>query len=201
MMPLSTEQRKMVLDSAINLFAGNHIGDITVEKLAKASGVSIFDIVRHYQSRDNILIAVLERELETMAAAANAPELRFPGETLKDELHVLADVILQEYRNRLPFLRKMLAEALESGEIGAVFYRTFIVQGRLLFAEFLRERNRLGELRDDLDLEAAAAIFLAALTGALWTVEFFGGKHVETLDYERLCKQLADVFLDGVKRR
>lgn len=200
-MMLSAEQQKMVLDGAMHLFARNHLRDITVEKLAKASGVSIFDIVRHYQSKDNILIAVLERELETMAAAANAPALRFPGETLKDELHLLADVILQGYRSRLPFLRKMLAEALESDEIGAVFYRTFIVQGRLLFAQFLEERKKLGELRDDLDVEAAAAIFLGALTGALWTVEFFGGKHVEVLDYERLSLQLSEVFLDGVKRR
>jgi TetR/AcrR family transcriptional regulator, transcriptional repressor for nem operon len=200
-MMLSAEQQKMVLDGAVDLFARNHIRDITVDKLAKASGVSIFDIVRHYQSKDNILIAVLERELETMAAAANAPELRFPGETLKDELHLLADVILQEYRNRLPFLRKILIEALENDEVGAVFYRTFIVQGRLLFTQFLNERKRLGELREDIDVEAAAAIFLAALTGALWTVEFFGGKQVEALDYERLSSQLSDVFLDGVKHR
>jgi hypothetical protein len=82
-----------------------------------------------------------------------------------------------------------------------VFYRTFIVQGRLLFAQFLNERKRMGELREDLDVEAAAAIFLAALTGALWTVEFFGGKQVEALDYERLSNQLSDVFLDGVKNR
>jgi TetR/AcrR family transcriptional regulator, transcriptional repressor for nem operon len=200
-MMLSAEQQKMVLDGAVNLFARSHIRDITVDKLAKASGVSIFDIVRHYQSKDNILIAVLERELETMAAAANAPELRFPGETLKDELHLLADVILQEYRNRLPFLRKILIEALDNDEVGAVFYRTFIVQGRLLFAQFLNERKRLGELRENIDVEAAAAIFLAALTGALWTVEFFGGKQVEALDYERLSSQLSDVFLDGVKHR
>lgn len=201
MTPLSAEQQKMVLDGAVQLFAGNDIRDITVEKLAKASGVSVFDIVRHYQSRENILVAVLERELETMAAAANAPELRFPGETLEDELNLLAEVILQNYRSRLPFLRQMLAEALENQAIGAMFYRTFIVQGRLLFAQFLDERKRVGDLREHLDVEAAAAIFLAALTGAVWIVEFFGGKEVETLDYERLRNQLSDVIAYGVKRR
>jgi AcrR family transcriptional regulator len=161
----------------------------------------VFDIVRHYQSRENILKAVLERELELMAAAAHTPELRMPGETLNDELQVLARVILQEYRRRLPFLVKLLGEAMRDPEVGALFYRTFIVQGRLLFTEFLEERKRVGELRHDLDVEAAAAMFLASLTGALLVVELFGGKLVEALDDERLVSETSDIFLEGVKRK
>ncbi len=201
MKPLSAEQQKLVLDGAVQLFGAQEIRDISLDQLSRVSGISAFDIVRHYQSRENILTAVLERELELMAAAAHAPELRMPGETLKDELHVVAGVILQEYRARLPFLAKILSEAMSSPEVGALFYRTFIVQGRQLFTEFLEERQRVGELREDIDVEVAAAIFLASLTGALWTVELFGGKHVEQLDDERLVAQMSDLFLEGVRRR
>jgi len=201
MKPLSAEQQKLVMDGAVQLFATNEVKDISLDQLSRVSGISAFDIVRHYQSRENILRSVLERELELMAAAAHAPELRMPGETLKDELHVLAGVILQEYRRRLPFLGKLLAEALDSAEVGSLFYRTFIVQGRLLFTEFLNERQRVGELREDIDVEVAAAIFLASLTGPLLMVELFGGKHVETLDDERLVREVSDVFLEGVRKR
>jgi AcrR family transcriptional regulator len=198
---LTAEEQKMVLDGAVNLFAKTSLENITLEKLARACGVSAFDIVRHYQSRDSILTAVLERELELMAVAAHAPELRMPGETLTDELHVVAGVIVQEYRRRLPFLGKLLAEAIRNPEVGALFYRSFVVQGRKLFTEFLEERNRVGELRDGVDVEAAAAIFLAAITGPLLLIEVFGGKDVEVLDDERLLAALADVFLHGVKRK
>jgi hypothetical protein len=136
-----------------------------------------------------------------MAAAAHAPDLRMPGETLRDELHVLAGIILEEYRRRLPFLGKLLGEAMRNPEVGALFYRGFIVQGRLLFCEFLNERKQVGELRDDLDVEAAAAMYLAALTGALLMAELFGGKQVETLDDDRLISSLSDVFLRGVKKQ
>jgi AcrR family transcriptional regulator len=199
--PLSAEQQRQVLEGAVQLFAKHELHEISLEQLSRASGVSQFDIVRQYQSRENILTAALERELELMAVAAHAPELRMPGETLKDELHVLAGVILQEYRRRLPFLGKLLSEAQRNAEVGALFYRTFIVQGRLLFTEFLNERKRVGELREDVDVEAAAAIYLLALTGGLLMVELFGGKQVETVDDERLVAQISDVFLEGVRRR
>jgi AcrR family transcriptional regulator len=199
MTALSAEQQRMVLDGAVQLFAASDLQSITLDKLARTSGIPAFDIVRHYQSRENILSAVLERELELMAAAAHAPELRMPGETLRDELHVLAGVILQEYRSRIPFLRRLLEQSLHDSQMGALFYRCFIVQGRRLFTEFLNERKSLGELRNDLDAEAAAAVFLAALTGPVLLIEIFGGRNVETLDDDRLLASISDVFLRGVR--
>ena len=201
MKALTAEEQKMVLDGAVQLFTDTNPEEISLERLARACGVSAFAIVRHYQSREQILTAVLERELELMAAAAHRPEFRLPGETFGDELHVLGGVILQEYRRRLPFLGKLLNEAMQNPEVGALFYRTFIQQGRLLFTEFLNERKKMGELRGDVDVEAAAAIFLAALTGPLLMTELYGGERVERLDDERLLSEISDVFLNGVKRK
>src|SRR5262249_22575325 len=156
--------------------------EISLDKLAKVSGVPAFDIIRQFQSSENILKAVLERELELMAATAQAPDLRMPGETIGDELRMLAGIILDQYRKRIPFMGKLVNEALTDPRVAALYYSTFVVQGRLLFAEFLRTRRELGELRDDVDIEAASAIFLASLIGSVMTFELFGGKEVEALD-------------------
>ncbi len=198
---MDADQVRIVLDTAMQLFSKVELREITLDKLTKASGVPAFDIIRHFQSSENILKAVLERELELMAAAAQAPELRMPGETLGDELHVLAGVILDQYRKRIPFLGKLLPEAMTDPKVGALFYSTFIVQGRLLFTEFLRVRREFGELRDEVDIEAAAAIFLASLTGILLMHDLFGGKQVEVLDDERVLKQMCDTFLHGITRK
>ncbi len=197
-MSLSTEEQKKVLDGAVKLGSTQELSSISLEELTKVSGVPAFDIVRHYHSKEKILAAVLERELELIAGSVPSPELRFPGETLQDELQVLAKIMLGEYRSRLPFLGKLLTEAMKNPEVGAMFYRTFIVQGRLLFTEFLNVRKRLGELREDLDVEAAAASFLSSLTFILLVAELFGGKNVETLDDERLVRSMSDLFLRGV---
>ena len=197
-MSLSAEQQRMVLDGAVRLASQQELSSITLDHLTKASGVSAFDIIRQYQTKERILAAVLERELELIAGSVPAPELRFPGETLRDELQVLAKIMLGEYRSRLPFLGKLLSEASANPEVGAMFYRTFIVQGRLLFTEFLNVRKRLGEIRDDLDVEASAAFFLSALTFILLVVELYGGKQVEALDEERLVRSMTDIFLRGI---
>jgi TetR/AcrR family transcriptional repressor of mexJK operon len=198
-MSLNTEQQRMVLDAAVKLAFTQELSSISLEDLTKASGISAFDIVRHYHSKENILAAVLERELELIAGSVPSPELRFPGETLRDELQVMAKIMLNEYRIRLPFLGRLLAEAAKNPEVGAMFYRTFIVQGRLLFTEFLNVRKRLGELREDVDVEASAAFFLSALTFILLVVELYGGKQVEALDEERLVQSMSDLFLRGVE--
>jgi len=198
---LTTEQQRQVLDSVMQLASSRGLGEITLEQLTRASGVSAFDIIRHYQSKENILAAVLERELELMAGSVPTPELRFPNETLRDELQVLSKIMLQEYRRRLPFLGKLLIEAIQNPEVGSLFYRKFIQQGRLLFTEFLNIRKQRGELREDVDVEAAAAMFISALSGILLVVELFGGEQVEPLDEERLVRELTTVFLHGIVER
>jgi AcrR family transcriptional regulator len=200
-MTLSPEQQNRVLDTALELFEKLDLSEITLDQVTKASGVSAFDIVRHYRSKENILSAVLERELELMSAAAHSPELRMPGETLRDELQFLARIILDEYRRRLSFLGKLVGEALKDQEVGAIFYRTFIMQGRQLFAEFLNARKEVGELREGLDVEAAAAMFLAFLTSIFLLVDLCGGRQVETIDDEDVITKMCDVFLNGVRAR
>jgi AcrR family transcriptional regulator len=201
MKALDADQQRAVLDGAMQLFEKHDLRDISLDKLSKATGIAAFDILRQYHSSDNILKAVLERELELMAAAAQSPELRMPGETFGDELHVLAGVILDQYRKRLSFLSKMLNEAMHNPDVGALFYKTFIVQGRLLFSEFLSVRKERNELRDAVDVEAASAMFLASLTGMFVMHEIFGGKKVEPLDDERVLSQMCDTFLRGVMKK
>ncbi|MBK9166060.1 MAG: TetR/AcrR family transcriptional regulator [Bryobacterales bacterium] len=198
---LTPEQQKLVLDATIGLAAENDLGSITLDQLSKISGVSGFDIVRHFHSKEKILAAVLERELELIAGSVAEPELRFPGETLRDEIEVLAKIMLQEYRARLPFMGKVLVEATRNTEVGVLFYKTFIQQGRLLFTEFLQVRQRRREVREDVDIEAAAAMYLSALTFILLVVELFGGRQVEPLDDERLVREMSEIFLKGIQSK
>jgi AcrR family transcriptional regulator len=198
---LDSEHHRAVLDGALALFEKHPLKEITLEKLSKTSGVPAFDIIRHFHSSENILKAVLERELELMAAAAQAPELRMPGETIEDEMRILARIILDQYRKRLPFMGKLIAEALHDPKVAALYYTTFVVQGRGLFAGFLQVRHEFGELREDLDIEAAAAMFLASLLNTVMTFELLGGRQVESLDDERLLCQMCGIFLDGIKKQ
>jgi AcrR family transcriptional regulator len=178
-----------VLNQAMLLFSREKLHEITVDKLSRASGVAEFEIIRNYQSLENILKAVLEREVEMMMAAAAHPSI------FRDELYDLAGVILDQFHRRAPLLRRVLSESLLDPRVAALFHRTFVVRGRLLFAEFLRIRKQRGELRDGVNVEASAAMLFSALTGIFLTHELF------ELDNDRLLRQMCEAFLNGTARR
>lgn len=197
---LSPEQVRTVLDAALELLSGGGLRVDFVEKIADQTGIPATRIYVHFGGTEHLIEALLERELELMAGSVPVPELRFPGETLRDELEVLARVILDQCRSHIGLLRAMLGEALRNPAFATVFYRTFILRGRRLFTEFLNARRDRGEVRSDVDMEAAGAFFLSSLTFSLLLMEVFGGKEVEQIDDERLVKNVAELFLTGAQQ-
>ncbi len=195
---LTSEQQRVVLDAALSVITKGGFTATIVEKVAEKCAIGAPRIFLHFGGTEKLLEAILDRQLELISGSASVPELRFPGETLQDELHGLGSIILEVFRRHLGVLRAMLAEALRSPEFAEVFYRTFILRGRKLFVEFLEERRLRGELRQDLDVDAAAAEYLTSLIMSLLLVEVFGGKSVEPIDDERLVSRMTDLFLRGV---
>ncbi len=195
---LDPRQRKAVLDAALEVFSETGLRGLQLDFVAARSGIEMDRVLAEFGRVEKLIETVLERELQLIAGSVTVPELRFPGETLRDELAVLARTILEEYRSNLRFLSRVLGEAMIHPELGVLFYRCFILRGRELFSEFLRDRKDRGELRSDLDVEAAAAFFLSALTFSLLLLEVFGGKSVETVPDDRLIGMMSDLFLNGV---
>lgn len=195
---LNAEQQRVVLDAALSVISRGGFSATIVEKVAEKCAIAAPRIFLHFGGTERLLEAILERQLDLISGSATVPELRFPGETLRDELQGMGRVILEVFRKHIGVLRAMLAESLRSPEFAEVFYRTFILRGRKLFMEFLDERKKRGELRADLDVDTAAAEYLTSLIMSLLLVECFGGKSVETVDDEKLVTGMTDLFLRGV---
>jgi len=197
---LDPDEQRVVLDAALALLSQNGLQATFTEKVAERCGISAPRIYVHFGGTEKMIQALLERELELIAGSVPIPELRFPGETLRDELEGLARILLDECRSHIGFLGTLMAEAMRNPEFASVFYRTFILRGRKLFTEFLETRKTRGELRSDIDVEAAAAFFLSSLIFSLLLMELFGGKSVENVDDERLVKSISALFLTGALR-
>lgn len=195
---LTPDQQRAVLDAALSVLSKGGLSATIVEKVAEKCAITAPRIFLHFGGTERLLEAILQRQLDLISGSVAVPELRFPGETLKDELEGLAHIIIEVCRNHIGVLRAMLAEALRSQEFAEVFYRTFILKGRRLFDEFLIERKNRGELRSDLDIDTAAAAYLTSLIMSLVLIELFGGKWVEKVEDARLAKGMTDLFLRGV---
>jgi AcrR family transcriptional regulator len=195
---LSLEEQKGVLSAAMDLLGREGMNASFVDKLVDKSRISAARIFMHFGGPERMIQKLLERQLEVIAGSVAVPELRFPGETLRDELQVLVRIILEQCRNHIGLLRAVMGEAIRNPQFATVFYRTFILQGRKLFTEFLETRKSQGELREEIDVEAAAAFFLSSVIFSLLALELFGGKSVETIDDERLIRNMSMLFLTGI---
>lgn len=198
---LDVEEIKKVLDATFALLAEDGLNADVVERVAARTGIGARRIYLHFGGPSRLMQSLMERELEVVAGSVAVPELRFPGETIRDELVVLARILLDECRNHAGFLGTSLVESMRNPEFAEVFYRTFILRGRKLFAEFLSARLERSEVREEVDLEAAAAFFLSALIFSVLALEILGGKSVENVDDARLINGMSDLFLQGILPR
>ncbi|MEJ2078684.1 MAG: TetR/AcrR family transcriptional regulator [Acidobacteriota bacterium] len=198
---LEVEEIKKVLDSTFALLGEDGLNADVVERVAARAGIDPTRIYLHFGGPSRLMQALMERELEVVAGSVAVPELRFPGETIGDELAVLARILLDECRNHAGFLGTSLGESMRNPEFGEVFYRTFILRGRKLFTEFLNTRRQRDEIREEIDIEAAAAFFLSALIFSVLALEILGGKAVEQVDDARLVSGMSDLFLRGILPR
>jgi AcrR family transcriptional regulator len=192
------EQQSSVLEAAVQVLGEKGLDASFIDLVAQQAEVSPASIFVHFGGPTGLIDGLLDKELQIMAGSVPSPELRFPGETLEDELKLLSRIIVEEYRKNMLFMRTMLVEAIRNPEFATVFYRTFILKGRKLFTDFLETRRGVGELREDLDIEAASAFFLCALTFSLLLLEMMQGKTVEQIEDNRLIEGMSDLFLRGV---
>lgn len=198
---LEVEEIKKVLDATFDLLGEGGLKADVVERVAARTGIAPTRIYLHFGGPSRLMQSLMERELEVVAGSVAVPELRFPGETIGDELAVLSRILLDECRTHAGFLGTSLVEAMRNPEFAEVFYRTFILRGRKLFTEFLNTRRQRGEVREDIDVEAAAAFFLSALIFSVLALEILGGKAVEQVDDARLVTGMSDLFLRGIQPR
>lgn len=198
---LNVEEIKAVLDATFDLLGEDGLKADVVERVAARTGIPPTRIYLHFGGPSRLMQSLMERELEVVAGSVAVPELRFPGETIGDELAVLARILLDECRTHAGFLGTSLGEAMKNPEFAEVFYRTFILRGRNLFTEFLNARRERNEVRTEIDVEAAAAFFLSALIFSVLALEILGGKAVERVDDARLVAGMSDLFLRGILPR
>lgn len=172
---MAVPTRERILDVAWELFLRQGFTGTTVTQIEAAAGLSpgSGSFYRHYRSKEDVLQAVVDREVERIdAARVLGPE---PEETGGD---VRAALTL-EFRQRLENLRRiqplMLLIGREREHLGASSSRL----GRRLVAHNLEMRSRRLEAWMEAgaiakrDPDALAAVVLHALTGYHLSSEFF----------------------------
>lgn len=78
-MPRADDTRRRILDAAYGLFYRSGFGRIGVDEIAAAAGVTKRTLYYHFESKDELLEAVLEQQSELAAARLLKRRLRYSG--------------------------------------------------------------------------------------------------------------------------
>jgi AcrR family transcriptional regulator len=190
-MPTYTPKQEVILQGAVRLFLRSGYAGTSMDRVAAEAGVSKQTIYSHFQDKEGLFQALMERMTIRRFQAV------FHMARLHGEPAVLLRQFAEAYLNKIvddeyvSLLRLILAESTRFPHLAKLYSRTVIQQGRQLVADYFRDHPELGFK----DPEAIAQIFVGSLVAYVIAQEIFYGKETVPLSRDRLIDSLMGLML------
>ncbi len=171
------------MDRSLELFARQGVAGTTVVEIEEAAGLSpgSGSFYRHFENKEAVLSAVVERETARVATAREA-RIAEP-----ERLDAAYHDTLDELDRLQPLIEIAAREGRQRPELLEPLHRVLAEDGAQAESALLAERMQRGEIVDA-DADAVAAVAMFALVGHHLAHHFFGApigadrdRFVETL--------------------
>ena len=186
--------RARLIEVAKRLYKEHGSDHVTVRRIAAAARIEAGSIYYHFRSRDEIMRAVLESGIdgardEVMQAIAETGPDSSPLDRLRAALAAHLKYTLREhYSSRLRSIRRLPKRLRDR-------YMQQEREYAAIFAKLLREAQRQGLLREDVNLSVVRMLALGALT---WVAEWYDPDGSLTPD--EVADHLMGVLTRGIAR-
>jgi AcrR family transcriptional regulator len=190
------ETRQRILEAASRVFAEKGYEGATTRAIAAAASVNEVTLFRHFGSKNNLLMAVIDQDsalpglraaLEGHMTGEPRHDLaclgrHFLGTLLERRQEILMSLCAAE---RLPALRKVISQLPH--------------QQRQMLAGYLRGQIERGTLRE-MDPDLAAQAFLGMLFAFAMSQTLLASSPLSRLPVETVVGQFVDIFMKGMRR-
>jgi AcrR family transcriptional regulator len=177
----SVRNRDRLLVAAHDVFSAGG-PDASLEAVARAAGVGIGTLYRHFPTREALFQAVYRREVDQLVdLAVSLAAEGSPLEALRRWLHANIGMIATK--------KGMLAALAPAVDRSSEFYADSFVRLTRSVSQLMAETVAAGQIRDDIAPEDV----MRALIGMCYTREQPGWQHTVV--------RLVDVFVDGLRLR
>ena len=153
--------REAILKAALELLRERGISRLTTREVAARAGVSEASVFYHYRDRAGLMRAVFAEGLGPLVALKDAGEVSGPDR--RKVLKRLGEAIERFLEQALPVLTAAQSDAELADEL-AVYMRENDLgphRGVRLLGVYFAEQQRDGLIRDDVDTEAVASMFVS----------------------------------------
>lgn len=160
----SATRRASLVTAALALAAERSPAEVTTSDLAKAVGITQGAVFRHFENKEAIWLAAIERTHDTLL-----PRLRSAAGDAGDPMAALRAVFLThvgfvvEQPGVPRVIFQELQQALDTPLKARV--RALLLDYRILLTGLLQQASDAGLLAQDTDLQAAAVMFIGSVQG------------------------------------
>ncbi len=145
----ASARREQLIEVASDLFSRNGFNGTTTREIAVAAGVTEAIIFRHFETKEQLYKAIIDRSMSSSDTAEWAAKLRAAMERNEDETVVrhLITAIISMHKNDPKFERLMLYAALEGNQVALLHVRQITAEIVDAFMSYFRRRQKQGALR------------------------------------------------------
>ncbi|MFJ5700055.1 TetR/AcrR family transcriptional regulator [Arthrobacter sp. NPDC093139] len=154
-----SEVRLQVLEAASGLVDRLSYDEVTIDAIARASGVSKSTLYRHWPSRQILVLQAFTYKTNLLTHVEDTGDVR-------RDLHsyLVALTRCLDDGETASTVANLLAEAIRNEEFSRLYRRTLLRERRQGFLAILQQGQRRGQIRKDADLE----VVVDAMYGAIY---------------------------------
>lgn len=179
-------KQEQILEGAMQVFLDQGYANTSMDRVAAAAGVSKQTIYSHFQDKEGLFTALIER------VTLRRLRQEFPLQTCQGKpeivLRQLAESFLEKMDDAeyIAFLRLVIAESGRFPELAQLFTQTVIQYGYQSLSRYLAAQPEL-KIPDP---EATARIFMGSLVAFILAQEIMHGKQTMPMAKQRLIDSL-----------
>ena len=168
--------RDRIVEAAERVMREKGLARTTTKEIARAAGYSEGTLYKHFESKEDLLLAVLAERLPSFVVLVEELPARVGRGTVQETLEEAASNALAFYGEIVP----MAASIFSEPELLARHREGLRKRGagpRMVneaLAAYLEAEERLGRVREDADPEAVAAMVLGACYQRAFFRSYFG---------------------------
>jgi len=144
----SHERREAIVRSASRLFAAKGFRGATTRELAAAVRVTEPVLYQHFKTKKDLYRAIIEVKIGEAEEEAGRFLTLARGDDDRAFFVSLGTLILGRFEKDTELSRLLLYSALESPELGEVFFDRAVADFYRIVADYIRRRGRAGAFRN-----------------------------------------------------
>ncbi len=189
------EVREKILEAAETLFSREGYYDTSMDQIVAKSGLSKGAIYGYFGSKEDLFLALQDRELSSALARMKAAFA--PSDSAKSKLQKAAEIAFASLVGKSrEECRMQLEFGVAAPRIKSLMRRQDdrykVVHG--LVAEIVKEGVEMGEFKEDLDVDTTASILIAVVDG----LALHWATTTRDFDWQQLQDQVSTIVLYGL---